>query len=968
MGTEADIHFELYRQLQNALDQRSEYDGLRFGGVSPEYRVDGGYADIVLTDVRDKPFLVIEAKRGPTGRPTRNIDPYSPKVIQQALDYAVKLGAKYFATYNGRFLVLFRTFEEGKHFLDRQTRSYEILDLGAFVTGFLVDVAELDAGRVRWDPHHEAFIKRLKAYHERLSEEFLREFDGLLEEDDFSDDYEEWIDAQGWLDEYEDDPEQVHGRFVRQAAYLLMNRLLFYKLLEDSAAYEVPKVRLESLVSAEKRQDLFRRITEAVDFEAVYEQDPIFDRLPLTEVSQLETEELLAELDHYNLRRFDHDVIGQIYQRVIPPKERHNLGQYYTPPEVVSLICALTIRDGSERVLDPACGSGGFLIGAYKRLRELDVSLDHSETLDRLFGVDINRFPAHLAAINLALQDLDSETRQVNVQVSDFFDVDALQGRLGEDVAGVRGSELRPGSLPERFDVVVGNPPYIRQEYIRDKKKCRAHLGRAKADLDKRSDIYAYFLTHATEFLNADGRLGFITSDRWLSVGYGTKLQQFLRENYKIHAIVNFTRQAFELALISTCVVYLEKCSEKEEREDNDVRLIQVKQATDLDELVSLVTDTSLERDLLVDRESYRVVKLRQGDLPEDGKWDRFLKAPAIYWELVTHPAFTKLEELAEVSFALKTGANDFFYFRGKDDWEQRGIPREFVRPLLKHAAQTDFVKIKEGDLSWYVLDFDDFVSRTLDQNNRGRDSEECIKEALAEQGFKALLNYIQHGEERGIHERASVSGRSVWFNLGKLPSPPVVLQKEYWRDQRALLNAAGAVVDQRLYSVVPRNNNDVDIVLLGALLNSSVTVLMRELHGRIEQGEGMNRSTLATYEAESLPVIDPREIDSSAKDKIRSAFEQLVEEEREVDEQRRHELRRHLDGAVMDAVGLGSKVKELESAVQVLLAAREAGAGQYTEVLVSGEPEEDRAVDISGARRLDRHSRDGEQIQLGGL
>ena len=317
------------------------------------------------------------------------------------------------------------------------------------------------------------------------------------------------------------------------------------------------------------------------------------------------------------------------------------------------------------------------------------------------------------------------------------------------------------------------------------------------------------------------------------------------------------------------------------------------------------------------------------------------------------------------MNFALKTGANGFFYFRSQEDWDERGIPRAFVRPLLKHAAQTEFTEVHDRDLDWFVFDANDFVQGVLQERDlRGRDPEEVVKEALARNGYMDVLEYIREGEEEEIHERASVQGRPVWFNLGELPTPPIVLQKEYWRDRRALLNRAAAAVDQRLYKVVPRATVDVSPTSLGALLNSSVTALMREMHGRTEQGQGMNRNTLATYEAEELPVPDPRLLDEESVREIEDRFEDLVGREREVGAEEIEELRRELDRAVLDALGMEAEATRLWEAVEGLVEIREAGAGQHTTRMVEPVPDEGRRVELRGARRVAGGG--GGELQLG--
>ena len=96
------------------------------------------------------------------------------------------------------------------------------------------------------------------------------------------------------------------------------------------------------------------------------------------------------------------------------------------------------MRGRDDRVLDPGCGSGTFLIYAYRRLSELKlrrrsrrVPADvHEQILRQLWGIDVNEFPAHLTAVNLAMRNPLAESKEMNVFVADFFDVLPGQPRI----------------------------------------------------------------------------------------------------------------------------------------------------------------------------------------------------------------------------------------------------------------------------------------------------------------------------------------------------------------------------------------------------------------------------------------------------------------------------------------------------------------------------------------------------------
>lgn len=988
MSSEADVVAKLDHRIRTALEDEREYYDTEFTGIRRELYAEStsGYADLVLTTGDDEPFLVVEAKREPEDEPDREIDPYSQEVISQAADYAFHLGAKYFATYNQSRLVLFRTMEHGTNLLDRKTLAYEIDDLKSFVPHFLEELAGLEVDAVDWDPHQDAFVKRLDSFHDLIAEQFddvLR--DRLQGDEEYRTEYENWVEDQGWQERYEDDPDSVHASFASQTAYLFMNKLVFYKLLENAEAYvSVPEIGLEQLVDAETRRRTFDALIDRVNFEAVYEQDEIFDSLYLTERAQREVLSLLEDLEDYNLDQFDHDVIGQIYEEIIPPDERHSLGQYYTPKEIVELVVGMTIESEDDTVLDPGCGSGGFLVGAYNELDSHASSKDHEDILDQIYGVDVNRFPAHLSAINLALRDLSTETHDTHVVVDDFFNVIESQGRVvSAPRAGVDRSpshEDEDGQydleIPSTIDVAVANPPYIRNENVADPEKARAHLDNLGHDVSERSDIYCYFFTHAYEFLregdenNRPGRMGFLTSNRWLTAGYGEDLQEFFLDNTKIRAVIDFQTQQFEVPLISTCVTVLERCDDEAERNQNLTNFLHVKEPLSPDAIAD-VLESDYEPGTLEDDEGgrYRRVTFRQEDLYDIERWDRYLYAPGVYWDLIDDEQVCRFEEIANPSFGTKTGDNDYFYFESEEEYEEFGLDERFVTPILKHIAQTEYVRLTDDDPTWYVLDLQDAVAEILDDTQNSimeqRSDEEILIDEFEERGWDNLVQYLELGKEQGVHEGQSVRdiGR-VWFDVGDLPVDEIILPKEYWRDSRVLWNEAGVPLDQRNMEVNV-TDDDVDPLVLLGIMNSSVFPLVREIEGREEQGQAMDRNELTVGEAEGLHVPDPRTFTEEEQNAVRDAIISWMDAERESDadgEDGDDEYQDRLDRAVLRAIGMEERLGDVQTAVEELVKAREAGGGESTSVLVTateddegdgGDDTDGREINIPGARRL---------------
>ena len=178
--------------------------------------------------------------------------------------------------------------------------------------------------------------------------------------------------------------------------------------------------------------------------------------------------------------------------------------------------------------------------------------------------MDIGAFPAQLSTINLAVRHLSDEANYPLVASASFFEAQAgiplyhvpLDRRLPSGTSPWRKGEL---------DAVVGNPPYIRQEGIDSvDKSTYAALFRSEwpdqTKLSGRSDIYAYFFTHAAHFLKPGGYLGFVTSVGWLDTDYGFKLQEFFLRNFRIVAVIESqVEKWFEDARVTTAVTILQR-------------------------------------------------------------------------------------------------------------------------------------------------------------------------------------------------------------------------------------------------------------------------------------------------------------------------------------------------------------------------------------------------------------------------
>ena len=228
----------------------------------------------------------------------------------------------------------------------------------------------------------------------------------------------------------------------------------------------------------------------------------------------------------------------------------------------------------SIRILDPACGSGAFLIEAFDQMHavylqtvsRLDELRGHAELFDfdreilqrNLYGVDLNEEAIEICRLSLwiktaargkMLTSLDHTIRVGNSVVSD----PAVHPKAFDWHAAFPEVFANGG-----FDVVIGNPPYIRQEWLAPFKP---HWKEAFQSFDAVADIFTYFFEVGANLLRPGGRLGVITSGSWIRGNFGAPLRQFIAKNVAIESMIDFGEyQPFEDAeLIRPTIAILRK-------------------------------------------------------------------------------------------------------------------------------------------------------------------------------------------------------------------------------------------------------------------------------------------------------------------------------------------------------------------------------------------------------------------------
>lgn len=157
------------------------------------------------------------------------------------------------------------------------------------------------------------------------------------------------------------------------ALLMLISKLIFYKAYVDNQTWNnlSPMQVGEGIETPAALEDLiweyfeeFKEITG--DFELLIgERADIIFQIPFVSDAVIDLVKDVLDTDgHYNFSKIPFDVIGRIFEELIREDERHKLGQYFTPPQVIDLINAYCIQTENDKVFDPSCGSGTFLVRA----------------------------------------------------------------------------------------------------------------------------------------------------------------------------------------------------------------------------------------------------------------------------------------------------------------------------------------------------------------------------------------------------------------------------------------------------------------------------------------------------------------------------------------------------------------------------------------------------------------------------
>lgn len=444
-------------------------------------------------------------------------------------------------------------------------------------------------------------------------------------------------------------------------------------------------------------------------------------------------------------------------------------GGYYTPPQITNYITKWAITKGTETVLEPSCGAGNFINAISKRMDELGLSA--KEKSDKVLGIELFNREAEKARIYGA-----------TIKTSDFF---------GFYKKNIRGKKL--------FDVVLGNPPFIRYQNFEKKYRNLAFelSEEVGVKLNRLTNIWIPFLILSTECLNENGKLGMVIPAELFQVDYAAATRKYLTEKFEHLTIITFKKLLFEGTQEEVVILLGEKKSNK--------KGIEVVELEDASELICENINLDVQETKELDHSTEKWVKY-------------YLSAEELNLlrRLENDERLCLTTELFETNVGVVSGQNKFFVM-DKKTVEERELHSK-VQPIIGRAEQLagitfsekDFEEVANAEKKVFL-----FVPDNVDFSN------------LSE----AEKKYIQYGEKEQYHKGYKCRIRNRWYIVPQSWKPNAFMLRQINRVPKIVLNKTVATNTDTLHKI--RFLDGVNGEYVVAAFINSFTFAQCEITGR---------------------------------------------------------------------------------------------------------------------------------------
>lgn len=468
-------------------------------------------------------------------------------------------------------------------------------------------------------------------------------------------------------------------------------------------------------------------------------------------------------------------------------------GAFFTPEPLARYVTEWAVRDVADKVLEPSCGEAAFLLAAVDRLAALHDAATQPTT-PHLDGVELHKPSAQAAREVLRQAGVDARVR-----VGDFFTVEPT------------------GS----YDVVIGNPPYVRYQDFSGEARARSREAalRAGVPMSGLASSWAAFTVHSALFLKKGGRLGLVLPAELLTVNYAAEVRRFLMQRFAHVDLVLFEERVFSEAEVDVVLLLAEGY---DEGPTDHCRIYQARNGNGLSDVVTRPRTWTPET--------------------PGAKWTGSLLSTetlAAYGTLTQGEDFTPLETWGDTTLGMVTGNNRYFALSPARVRELGLKPGDLIRlspPGSRHLRGLSFT-----ESAWTEM---------------GAGGSATYLFRPGENLSKAAEAYIAAGEALKVETAYKCRVRKPWWRVPLVKPAHLFLTYMNADTPRLTTNRAKAHHLNSVHGVYlkpGRRALGMDLLPLASL--NSMTLLGAETVGRA-YGGGMLK--IEPREADHLPVPSP--------------------------------------------------------------------------------------------------------------
>lgn len=482
-------------------------------------------------------------------------------------------------------------------------------------------------------------------------------------------------------------------------------------------------------------------------------------------------------------------------------------GGFYTPEPIAAFILKWGINGCSDYdILEPSCGDGIFL----------DQLKENNHKFKSVTAIEFDEVEAEKAdKINL---------NNKNVINTDFH--------------------LYCNETIEKFDLVVGNPPYIRYQYFQEEQQNEAIkvFNRAKLKYSKLTNAWVSFVVGSSLLLKAKGKIGFVIPAELLQVSYAQQLREFLAHFYNKINIISFEKLVFPD--IQQEVVLL--LCEKDGSNLHLIEHLEVKDASELKKLdASKLESPSKKIDFKSNKWTYYFLDQEEIDFLE---------------KIAKKYTIPRIKDYADVEVGITTGAND--YFTVPTFLVDAYNLNEFAKPMVGRSVQVNSVVFTEED--W-----------RLNQQTKAKANLLVFPAREKINGHKGANSYIRLGESMGINKGYKTGIRDDWFVIPSIKLSDALFIRRNNLYPRLILNEANAYTTDTMHRVFMKKDTDKNAFI--ASFYNSLSLAFSEIVGRSYGG-----GVLELMPSEAGKILLPYQTQNAD---LLSTIDKMMREKKNIDE-----------------------------------------------------------------------------------